>query len=333
MGVWDNSISYSDRTAFPFYYILAPFYQNGAIAVKVFWAISGFIFFWKYSDSIYKRSVSSARFFVLRFSRLYPLHFMTLITVAILQFFYVSSHNMPFIYDHNDSQNFVLQLGLASNWLNRQPYTFNGPIWSISAEVLAYLFFFIVARFIKPGLSISIAIVASTRIAIAYHPQIVLICIHFFFSGGLTQQIIARLSRRGRAIAFWGASGAIVFIIATLYRGHPVTLTYILILSTSIVSWFTLIESANELDMSKWSWLGDLTYSSYLLHFPIQLAVVLIIDALGVDRHIFLSPFTLSLFLFMTFGAAWITHHHFEMPMQNAIRAVWLSRRPQKVLP
>ena len=43
-------------------------------------------FFWKYADKV--KSISAYQFFKIRFARLYPLHFATLIIVVILQYFY-----------------------------------------------------------------------------------------------------------------------------------------------------------------------------------------------------------------------------------------------------
>src|ERR1700722_15997927 len=60
---------------FPLYLIFSFFYNNGHFAVQIFWMISGFIFLWKYSKPINEGIVSAYQFFVLRFSRLYPLHF------------------------------------------------------------------------------------------------------------------------------------------------------------------------------------------------------------------------------------------------------------------
>jgi peptidoglycan/LPS O-acetylase OafA/YrhL len=72
--------------------------------------------------------------------------------------------------------------------------------------------------------------------------------------------------------------------------------------------------------------LGDLTYASYLLHFPIQVAFVLVLDRLGVSRDVFFSPLALIVFMVVTFGLSWVVFHGFEMPAQNRIRALALRR-------
>lgn len=39
-------------TAQPLYGLLKPFYEAGWLGVQVFWALSGFIFFWKYAQPV-----------------------------------------------------------------------------------------------------------------------------------------------------------------------------------------------------------------------------------------------------------------------------------------
>lgn len=62
---------------FPFSYLAYWPYHYGWIAVEFFFLLSGFIFFYKYSNLISNNAISFKKFFILRFSRLYPLHFVT----------------------------------------------------------------------------------------------------------------------------------------------------------------------------------------------------------------------------------------------------------------
>jgi len=87
----------------PFYGVLRLFYEYGYHGVQVFWCISGFIFFWKYRGLISSRAISWKQFFMLRFSRLYPLHFVTLLLVMVLQFIYFSHTHYFFVYPYNDA--------------------------------------------------------------------------------------------------------------------------------------------------------------------------------------------------------------------------------------
>jgi peptidoglycan/LPS O-acetylase OafA/YrhL len=78
------------------------------------------------------------------------------------------------------------------------------------------------------------------------------------------------------------------------------------------------------------AWVGNLTYSSCLIHFPIQLSLVMVIDALHEPRTLFLSPVAFLTFFAVTFGLAWTVYHLYEMPMQEMIRTRWFaaSMRP-----
>src|SRR5262249_43664578 len=98
------------RSELPLYWLLHPFYEAGPYGVWVFWCVSGFIFFWKYRDAIFDRSMPGWTFFVFRLSRLYPLHFVTLIVVAVLQSVYFGWKGYFFVYQDNDLRHFFLQI-------------------------------------------------------------------------------------------------------------------------------------------------------------------------------------------------------------------------------
>ena len=100
----------------PFYPLLKLFYEYGFYGVQVFWCISGFIFFWKYGKQIAGKSIGAHAFFILRLSRLYPLHFITLLFVAAAQAVYFHLMQSSYVYSYNDGYHFLLQLFMASNW-------------------------------------------------------------------------------------------------------------------------------------------------------------------------------------------------------------------------
>jgi len=311
---------------FPFYRIFSFFYDNGHFAVPIFWMISGFIFFWKYSAAINDGRVSAYRFFVLRFSRLYPLHFATLVIVAILQITYIGTHGTSFIYANTDAFHFVLQLAFASNWLNEFPETFNGPIWSVSIEVLVYAFFLALVSFVRPSLILCVVVAVAAKAASHFWPQNVFECAQYFFIGGIVQFVAGKLSHRMKQAVFGACVLGLCLSIATHFKfGSIVGFSFFVVTS------FALLDEIVSLRRSSVVRVGDLTYASYLLHFPVQLAVVLAIDALGFSRNLFLAPAALIAFILGTFGLAWIVFQAFEMPAQDALRAAWLKRRERAV--
>jgi peptidoglycan/LPS O-acetylase OafA/YrhL len=202
-GFW--TIDHTEpRTAFPLYPALAPLYHQGSLAVLVFWAISGFIFYWRYADPIHSRAVDGGRFFVWRLSRLYPLHILSLGAVALLQTLYLRHHDEPFVYP---LEAINLQYLFASNWTTLSPKTFNGPIWSVSVEVLIYAIFFFIARLLRPslvsclGVCVIAAAISFARFAIYFSD--LLECAILFFGGGFFCVLIARLDSAARRKLFW----------------------------------------------------------------------------------------------------------------------------------
>jgi peptidoglycan/LPS O-acetylase OafA/YrhL len=310
-----------DVVNYPFYSALSFFYLNGHYAVVIFWMISGFIFFWKYGESIHERKVSAYGFFILRFSRLYPLHFATLILVTILQILYLSSHRDPFIYSHNDGPHFLLHLVFASNWFAWLPFTFNGSIWSVSLEVLAYAFFFLMVRFLRPGLVLCLIVAIVFKVLDHFHPQNLFVCIEYFFVGGAAVRLIEKLNQAQSRVAFWLCVAGMIAIGATrLGSGTVIVFAFCSLMA------FALLNEASGLRFERISKLGDLTYASYLIHFPVQLVAVLFVDWIGASRGVFLSPFALIAFVVVTFGLSWAVFHGFEMPAQKRIRAIALQR-------
>ena len=88
------------------------------------------------------KKISIRTFFINRFSRLYPLHFITLLIVLILQIIYQNLNENYFVYENNDIYHLFLQLLFISNWGFEKGYSFNGPIWSVSIELIVYFIFY-----------------------------------------------------------------------------------------------------------------------------------------------------------------------------------------------
>ena len=107
----ENYESFSSNL--PFYNIANSFYSYGFYGVHVFYTISGFVFAYVYLSL--KEETSLKEFSVNRIARLYPLHFLTLLIVTILQFSYFSKFG-NFQFDLiNDFYHFFLQIFFISS--------------------------------------------------------------------------------------------------------------------------------------------------------------------------------------------------------------------------
>ena len=130
----------------PFNYVLNLFYRYGDYGVKMLWCISGFIMSYVYLN---REKITTKEFFINRFSRLYPLHFITLILVTFIQIFCITSTGEYQLFQFNDLYHFFLNLFFISGWGLHNGLSFNQPIWSVSMELIAYTLFFISLKFIK----------------------------------------------------------------------------------------------------------------------------------------------------------------------------------------
>lgn len=342
-------IDIADKTVQPLYDLLWPFYEYGAFAVDLFFALSGFIFFCYYARKISNRTLSWRSFVLLRFSRLYPLHIATLVIVAALQLCYWGQNGVYFVYQSNDFGNFVLQLLFASNWFPKSPFSFNGPIWSVSIEILLYALFFLTCR-LALNRAPFVALLSICGAFLSFKFDFIGRGLFSFFIGGLCFQLsdwINKLGENGRLRAQMSLVGVVTCtfaILGTDIFSHVVAATVQLatdmfdktvqteIIKTFLVGWclkiavfpstiifLAISEQRLRPITSRLSWIGDITYSSYLIHFPMQLCLILL-SAGGFLSLSFESPVTLLAYLALLVILSFATFHYFEKPMQDLIR-------------
>lgn len=310
-----------DRVRQPFYDALALFYHHGALAVELFFCISGFVFFYLFFNQIAERKISASRFFMDRFSRLYPLHIASFVLVAGLQYVYARDHSTYFVYQFNDLYHAVLNVLLIPAWGFEAAPSFNGPVWSVSVEMLLYGVFFLLcltgkARYLLiPGL-----------IALAWYmyPEHYKLAagVFCFFCGGVAYLLLERL------ITLLGgrASCALTLAVAVatwLWLWWSPVLNMYLIMGIALPASVMFVASLSELSptlMKRFGAVGDVSYSSYLLHFPLQIVFAMITDSLGYSRDVFYSPWLLVLFMAVLIPLSFASHRLFEAPVQRALR-------------
>jgi peptidoglycan/LPS O-acetylase OafA/YrhL len=178
---WD----FSPTAPLPAPFLLWPIYKWGGLAVQVFWALSGFVFWVSYGQ----RRLTAKTFWVHRFARLYPLHFVTLIVTAGLQLVSWRQTGAWTVYGNDDLPHFGQHLIMASNWFNMES-SFNAPIWSVSVEVLVYEAF--VLFMLRPSVVLALSVAAFSFIV--YHLTLnqIPFCSALFFSGVVVSMLAPR---------------------------------------------------------------------------------------------------------------------------------------------
>jgi peptidoglycan/LPS O-acetylase OafA/YrhL len=143
-------------------------------------------------------------------------------------------------------------------------------------------------------------------------------CGMYFFTGGIAQ----RLYSRPTPISI-GAAVIFTILAAWSYAWAGVNPVFLILLAVSVVIAITKVgETFFHKPFSRLAFLGNATYSSYLLHFPIQLFAVILVDYAGLTRSIFYSPVALIAYLSSVFGLSLAVHRYFEMPAQSLLRGM-----------
>jgi peptidoglycan/LPS O-acetylase OafA/YrhL len=320
-------------TSMPFYRLLAPFYTYGYAGVELFWCLSGFIFTWKYGAVVARGNLSFGRFALLRVSRLYPLHLATLLIVAALQWIYFARMGQTFVYIFNDTSHFVMNLFFANYWGFQSGESFNGPSWSVSAEVLIYIAFFWVARPAGSGWRIDLLMLIGFSIAPAVSKALFGIkpsftgAGTFFYLGAVVCHLhnwIRMLAQRSQRRIGWGCA-ATVAVSTTLVATHVLKIAgaSLAMYPAAVLLVQFLVRPEGEKTRHVLMGLGNLTYASYMVHFPMQLATMLILMWLRVPvQPLVYSDWFMLAYLGSVLTVAFGVFRWVERPAQN-----WLRRR------
>jgi peptidoglycan/LPS O-acetylase OafA/YrhL len=317
------------------------------LAVPIFWCLSGFIFHAVYEERIHSKSVGLRAFAIARFSRLYPLAFATLLLCLTMNEIYFRYNKNSFVYHRGDLYHFLLNVLLVSHWGLQKFTAFNGPVWSISVELITYFAFFGIARFWGKSLLISIFVILLGKIVSHFEPNLthhlaISSCIQQFFLGGLFHKIIPHIRNLFHKIIphVRNSPNTQLSLVLTVSTGCLVMVSYLLPerYSSQLVPPLLVLSTALlGRSLSGWiqraaDFVGSLTYSSYLLHFPLILLAVIGCDIVGIPRSILCSSVGIFVIVATIFVISRLTFVYFEIPMQFFLRTR-LSERASLQMP
>ncbi|MBR6484878.1 MAG: acyltransferase, partial [Clostridiales bacterium] len=155
-----------DITPRPLGSILSFTFLNGWLLADLFFIISGFSTSLAYQDRIIEGKLKYKGYLIKRIKRIYPLHLITLLVVAVLQMAYRSVTGQFFVYPVNDLKHFILNIFLLNGGATDHLMSFNGPAWYLGILFLILLVFFPVVRLCKSERIIRIIFVAVTLLGI-----------------------------------------------------------------------------------------------------------------------------------------------------------------------
>ena len=318
-----HDLSPAESMSEPGYAFLWPLYAFGHYAVQLFWLISGFVF-----AAVYLPPGTTTRHFIVnRFARLYPLHLITLCVVAILQAISVGLVGRFQIYPFNDAYHFVLNLFMASWWGAQKGYSFNGPIWTVSIEVLVYGLFWVTLPYLFRKGIVGPLLLAATGWVAAFvfegHLHYLRECIFYFFAGAVVLLVFNLWRDRpwrlfGTAVVL-GLAGALLLAANPTHAtadAYSVPLIAIaLLLAGCGIEALPLQRHAKRVQ-----WIGDSTYGIYLWHIPTQI-VALIFISLDETRRAYIHEWWFLIgFLVTVLVLARLSFVYIERPAREWLR-------------
>lgn len=315
---------------FPYASIIWPLYSSFASsAVEMFWLISGFVFAHVYLH----RPTSAWQFTVARFARLYPLHFVALLYIAVLQLVSLNLFGHWQIYANNDTKHFILQLFMSSNWITwSRGLSFNGPIWSVSLEIVVYAVFFCSLYFLRrrPILSTIAFLSASWAFFYLYPSDLPLLrievfrCSGYFFLGVLAY--LLQPDRNNYRLAIILLCVSMLFILGIYFEIEDFYISGFAFAAVSLTARLDKIFPVSGVRLSA---LGDISYSVYLIHVPIQMTALVLADFLFDGTREFANSYlTLPIYLCISVVLALYAHRKFERPVGAFIRQKLIHPRP-----
>lgn len=291
----------------------------GSYGVWLFWCVSGFVF-----TNVYLNNKSSLKEFAIkRFARLYPLHFITLIIISILQYYSMEKFTHFQIFYKNDILRFIENIFFINEGNN-----FNAVIWSISVEIPVYFIFFFYLKFNKNHILIKTIILITflwfdLRLGLLYYNLSA--CLFYFFLGVLVF-LFCSLMRR---FNFFLLIISIIAISITPYifeiKNSLLLIKYRNYIPTTLLFFCSLLTLCFSLEKylhkfgKRIKFLGDSSYAIYLIHIPIQILILILSDLNIIHLEIFASYKSLIIFFILVNLIAYFIFKLLESPIRKKI--------------
>ena len=331
--LWHYQYLISKDNSYPLNNLLSPLYTKGFLAVQFFWLVSGFVITHSYINKKYEPKI----FVINRIGRLYPLHFLTLLIMLLIQTLSSKILGYSQICTYNNLKGFILNLLFIPAIGFEDGCSYNAPIWSVTLEIYAYIIFIVLfpllVRFRIMFVSVILVLLINLYIFKDFNiPLRILSCSIFFFFGTFIYFLNNYFRNRTKMII------SLIFITAyvipkkfsldfgTQQLGKisesdlPLAFLFSGVLLVVVLS-ETWLKSGRKISLVS-KYLGDLTYSSYLLHFPLICFILLIMNCFKINSSSYFSaPASLVVFLFTIIALSRVSYKYFEKPMQNRIKA------------
>ncbi len=301
---------------------------SGWTLVDLFFVLSGYVFAHVYlREDVYLRDDGLSKpqgfadFWVARVARLYPLHLVTLLIVAL-----ITLGNPA-----NTATAFLAHLGMAQAFVSPVAGTFNQASWSISIEMVCYLIF-------------SLTLLAGRRVLIWTSVLLIFIAAEMLWLTGspggpwaddvlwrgLLGFFLGQCLWQGRDALARIPGGVLVMVFcAGIWLQHG---SYSPLLPLTLLSWPAALLLCLRLRVfaaRPMQWLGDRSYAIYLVNLPIITGTTALMNVKALNIwQIMAVQLSLALAILLASEAS---YRWLEKPARRSIRQAWSHRRAARV--
>ena len=334
--------------------------------VDFFFVLSGFVITASYGDRL-ERDFPIRRFMLLRLGRIYPLHAFMLVMFLLLQIvgmrFAPSLASRELFHGASSLHEFFYGLFFVMIFIGTEELWYNGPSWSIAAEMWTYLLAAIMFKAAGRRVTIVAAFVALASFAAyvemlrlgysSHHWGSVPRCLFSFALGVCAYRaydwIIARTAAWSFAFATVLEAGSVVIalmlVIDTYSLVGPFAFTALVLIFAFQRGWLSRVLVTGPMLL-----LGTLSYSIYMVNVFVEGRLMNVLTLVGrhLDRSDFvlsrrsgltvgISPLAADLFtiilVLLVIATAWCTYHLIERPGQRWSRRLVLGSRGERTIP
>ncbi|SFQ32120.1 Peptidoglycan/LPS O-acetylase OafA/YrhL, contains acyltransferase and SGNH-hydrolase domains [Bradyrhizobium sp. Ghvi] len=339
------------------------FFRSSWLLVDLFFVLSGMVMSLSSVEGEFGR-FSLRDFMVRRLARVYPLHIAMLAANLLFRLLRISLVMAgivvaaPAAFEVNNSYSFLLNVFLLHSMGFIDYLSWNAPSWSISVEFYTYLAFGLVVLLAQRIRCLTLFYALSGVIAFASLATIVFVldkkslglqtdfgilrCFASFFLGVLTVRIVRRMPRQPdpamQGVVQLGAMIASIVLVSVV-EAYPAAsflapLTFSIFLG-SLLAFPDAPLVPRMLVTRPLVWLGQRSYSIYMVHALVVLFAEYFVRALGARRILALDsiqsglPATLNLVVALAavFVVSHYTYRYVEIPGGKFLRNL-LGRRP-----
>ena len=314
--------------------LLSKLVHNSYLAVDFFFVLSGFIIAYTYTDNFKKYSTPALKaFYIKRIARIYPLHLLIWLGYLSIPLAFYATGRVFSSVDRYSIDGYFWGLTLMHNWGWLDQLQWNIPSWSISTELLAYLFFppiiVVVNRSYQAfGRPIVLLLIFLCLSLLSYFYAIndskhigdnierlgFLRCLLEFFSGVCIWKLFSsdsgELKKSANIVLLIGIS-------ATLFAGDLQNYYYapLVIMCIFVFTLYDKVILFPVFSKPLLVWLGEISYSIYLVHFLVKDWFKLIfIDEAGVASPLWIAGYIITVLVISNY-----LYRLFEIPCKKYI--------------